>query len=74
MAEFGYRPETVPLSLSDRILFYLVDYPINMIVMLCSQVHAATLKWFGRSPSARRIIRERGPSGASVHCERIKDS
>ncbi|HSB17809.1 MAG TPA: sulfotransferase [Bryobacteraceae bacterium] len=74
MAEFGYRPEAVPLSLSGRILFYLADYPVNMTLMLCSKLHAATLKWLGRTPSARRIISECASSGAAVHYERTKDS
>jgi len=55
MAAFGYRPEPVQLPLWQRLLHYVVDWPVNMAYIAGWRALTAYKDWRGRVPSARRL-------------------
>jgi len=56
MTGFGYTPDSVNLSLEDRLLYYLLDCPVNFTRMIGWQAVGLALDHIGRKPSRRRLV------------------
>jgi hypothetical protein len=55
MAHYGYQPESMDLSRSARLTFYLMDVPLNLARLLIARSQADIKDRVGRLPSARRL-------------------
>ncbi len=56
MLAHGYQPEPVQLSLRERIMFALIDWPANMVRILALRVIETMHDWMGRKPAPHTII------------------
>ena len=55
MSRYDYYPEPLHLSWSSRLLFYLIDCPVNLTRMLFSHPMATIRHKVGKAPSERRL-------------------
>jgi Sulfotransferase family len=58
MADYGYQPEPIQFSLSDQLLFYLVDWPNNLARMIAWRTKEAIDNRKGRTMPAATLVAE----------------